>query len=40
MLNHSTFGIPHEVMGLLTGFYRQEKGSGVFTVVDIICLPV
>ena len=22
MLNHATFGVPNEVMGLMTGFYR------------------
>jgi proteasome lid subunit RPN8/RPN11 len=40
MLNHATFGVPNEVMGLMTGFYREEKNYGVFTVTDILALPV
>lgn len=40
MLNHAVFGQPEEVMGLLQGYVKEERGNGVFVINDIISLPV
>ena len=44
MLNHSHFGQPKEVMGLLQGSVSEVrlngKEEGVFFVSDVIALPV